>query len=92
MNTKTFIIRIVSDIILVSAAMMFPWWIFIPLSIAAAFLIDRHYELVLIGFLADAAFGTGAGGASAHFFFLAATVIIVLASIILKPRLMFYRD
>lgn len=89
---KQIFFRITCDIGLLLILFLLPWWLFLLACIAAVLFINRHYELIGLGFLADAAYAGGTGGAGTHFFFFATTTALVLLSIILKPRLMFYSN
>lgn len=87
---KHTIIRIVVDLLLLSAIFIVPWWLWCVFCLVAVAFIDHHYEIIVIGFLADAALGSGMGGASTNFFFFATTLVLVALSIVLKPRLAFF--
>ncbi len=87
---KKTLLRIGADILLVAGLFLFPWWVWLVLAFASVATIDRHYELVVLGVLADAAYRGGSSLMGGHFFFLAATTFFVVISVILKPRLKFY--
>lgn len=86
---KHTLIRIVVDLVLLAAIFIVPWWLWIMLCIVSAAFIDQHYEIVVIGFLADAASGSG-GASGTQFFFFGSALVLVALSIILKPRLSFF--
>lgn len=85
---KQFLIRCLADVVLVVGVFVLPWWLWIFLAIASVAFINRHYELVVCGILADAAYGGHLD--NPHFFLSAICVVLVGLSIVLKPRLKFY--
>ena len=71
------------------AALLMPLWFFALCAFCYA-LFRPGYELILIGVLVDAQFGTASPGFP--YMYTAATVLIVFGLIFLKPHLSFYID
>ena len=86
---KHTIIRIVVGLVLLAAIFIVPWWLWIALCIVSVAFVHQQYEIIVLGFLADAASGSG-GGSGTQFFFFGSALVLVALSIILKPRLSFF--
>lgn len=87
---KHTIIRIVVGLVLLAAIFIVPWWLWIALCIVSVAFVHQQYEIIILGFLADAASGSGVGASDTHFFFFGSALVLVALSIILKPRLSFF--
>ena len=89
---KHIAIRIAADIALVLGLFLFPWWLWAFCALVSVAAINRHYELVIWGIVADAVYAGDSSFILGRFFFLGLSTLLVLLSIVLKPRLKFYTN
>lgn len=93
--------RIALDIVLFIAVFILPWWLWLICVAFSVFVINHQYEIILLAFLADAAYGGGqaskigglvTGGylENFKFFFLASVTALLIVAILLRPRLNFH--
>lgn len=71
--------RIAFNITLAISALFLPWWLCMPLMLAAGFVVPRFYEVVIYGMLMDSLYATPSGF---HGFPFVCTAFAVLALMI----------
>jgi len=49
--------RILIDLFLFALLFLLPWWLWLIFAAVSVFIIDRQYEIIVLGFIADAAYG-----------------------------------
>ncbi|MFA6552666.1 MAG: hypothetical protein WCT19_04165 [Candidatus Paceibacterota bacterium] len=81
------LIRILTDILLVLAVVIFPWWLSVPLAALFLFVFDNFYEIFLIGALADSLYGKGA---FFEFYYVIIFGVCFLVAFLLKKRIRLY--
>ncbi|MBX4209206.1 hypothetical protein KW799_00700 [Candidatus Parcubacteria bacterium] len=77
--------RLIFHIALVISLLYLPWWAGAVVALSACFLVDRFYEIVVYGIIADAFYGTRFGlygfGSVATLY---TVIVFTLASIVRK--------
>lgn len=95
---KHFFIRILSSLILLIALFLVPWWLWLILCAISAFVFPYQYELLVLGFIADSAYGIPGSAQTSgifsmltsQFLFLSIITVLLIVAIILKPQIKFY--
>jgi len=80
-------LRILTDILLAIAVVIFPWWLSIPLIAFFLFVFDNFYEIFLMGILADSLYGKGA---FFEFYYVIIFGVCFLIAFFLKKRIRIY--
>jgi hypothetical protein len=82
-------VSLLSRILIVVSPFLVPWWVVLILAIAALFLFDSYYEIVLIGIFCDVLYS------SSHSFFglygltlMSCALFVVIGQV--KKRLIMY--
>jgi len=77
-------LRILSGIVVIVSAIIFPWWVSVIFAVAGLFYFGNFYEVLIVGLILDTLYGS-------HIFFtyvpyIATTVLLVGMIVIAKIR------
>lgn len=76
-------------LLLVLAPFFLPWWLMLIFVLAAVFLYDRYYEIILIGFMCDILYHSEVTYIGLYGFTLLACILFILVKQI-KQKLILY--
>ena len=83
--------RVLADLILFAAALLFPWWLPAMLGCVGLFLFTNFYEIVGVGIILDALYGMpGSGVFTLPLWYTSGGLLLFVLVHLLKKRLKFY--
>ncbi|MFA6158151.1 MAG: hypothetical protein WC763_00785 [Candidatus Paceibacterota bacterium] len=78
--------RIAFNITLIISALFFPWWLCVPLMLAACFLVPHFYEVAIYGMLIDSLYATPSGFHGFPFVWSAFAVLAFVTATAIRSR------
>lgn len=79
--------RIACNIALILCVLYLPWWIGVLVALVSAFLVDRFFELVLYGMLADVLYGSSFSLNGFSHIGVVYTSLVCAVSLVIRKRL-----
>ena len=79
--------RLVFNILIILSILFMPWWIGAIVAILGCSFVDRFYEVIVYGILADAFYGTKFGYHGFQYMATLSAVVIFAAVSTIKKRL-----
>ena len=79
--------RLAFNIALIASLLYLPWWVGALLAIAACLCVDKFYEVVIYGVIADALYGTKFGFHGFRYMATFYSVVVFTALSVVRKRL-----